>query len=224
MSDETEARGDETTELDAAPLRPEVPEAPVVETAPDIYLMVLCAFAGAILALIGTIFAMDEDEDAEGSPRATVASPASPPPAPEPSAPPPPRVRPLEAELGDDVSLPTPEDDMPYSVPVAAKCAWTRVRSVGSRFAPSPDDPPGADTDFSNGISVVFSNGLDLISYTSNPAIERTKVGSRVQACLVQEMRGCPPGDDRGKTYRVYDPIQGIAWTMGDSLHICGGA
>ncbi len=127
-------------------------------------------------------------------------------------------MRPLEDE-SDNVSIPAPEDDMPWSVPVAAKCAWTRVTDVGSRFADEPILPDG-----SNGISVSFKSGLSLIAYTSNPAIEKTKIGARVQVCLVQEMRGCPPGDDRGKTYRVYDPLQGIAWSMGEDLHICGGA
>ncbi len=127
-------------------------------------------------------------------------------------------MRPLEDE-SDNVSIPAPEDDMPWSVPVAAKCAWTRVTDVGSRFADEPILPDG-----SNGISVSFKSGLSLIAYTSNPAIEKTKIGARVQVCFVQEMRGCPPGDDRGKTYRVYDPLQGIAWSMGEDLHICGGA
>ncbi|MEN9787182.1 MAG: hypothetical protein RLZZ299_2446 [Pseudomonadota bacterium] len=123
----------------------------------------------------------------------------------------------------EGVSIPEPEEDMAWPVPVAARCQWTRVSGVGPRLE-SGAPGPGIPTDFSSGISVAFENGVGLVSYTSNPAIESTRVGSRVQVCLYEQMRGCPPGDDRGKSYRVYDPTQGIAWSMGDSQHVCGGA
>ena len=213
MSD-TETGSDETTEL-AAP--------PQATYAPDLYLVVVSAVAGALLALMGVLLvdggsATGETPCTHPTEAAAAEAPGQPTGARGPVAPAPAHVRPLEDE-SERVSLPEPEDDMPWSVPVAAKCTWTRVTDVGSRFADTPPLPDG-----SNGISVSFKSGLSLISYSSHPAIAATKVGSRVQVCLVQEMRGCPPGDDRGKTYRVYDPLQGIAWSMGEDLHICGGA
>jgi hypothetical protein len=191
----------------------------------DPYLLVMCVFAGAILALLSVLLVNATEAPhvtrTSVDPPAPAALATEPPPAPPPAPDPDPPVttRPLETDA-ESVSLPSPEDDMPYSVPVAARCRWTRVAEVSSRLAPDPGQPP----DFDNGISVSFTSGLQLVSYSSNPAIEATKAGTRVQTCLVQEMRGCPPGDDRGKTYRVYDPRQGIAWSMGDSMHICGGA
>ena len=129
----------------------------------------------------------------------------------------------------EGVSIPEPDDsgEQAWPVPVAARCQWTRVSAIGPRLEPSPDEEPpkpGAPVDYSSGIALAFTNGVGLVSYSSHPVIEGLKEGARVQVCLYEEMRGCPPGDNRGKSYRVYDPKQGAAFSMGDSQHVCGGA
>jgi hypothetical protein len=67
-------------------------------------------------------------------------------------------------------------------------------------------------------------NGVSIVEYNSNTVVDHQRVGDKVQVCLIKVPAHCPEGDDRGKTYRVYDYLQKAAYTMADSQHGCGGA
>lgn len=95
------------------------------------------------------------------------------------------------------------------------QCQVTRIARLGSRLVGG---------DFGMGVSIVFKNGIGLVDYAPNPVIVQQQAGDVVTVCLVSLPTNCPPGDDRGKTYSVYDHRQQATYTMADSSHMCGGA
>lgn len=94
------------------------------------------------------------------------------------------------------------------------ECVQTTVTSVGTRLK----DTPGS------GSFINFANGEMEVSYDTIPGIEHSKSGDPIRLCLIEIPRGCPPGDDRGRTYTATNLCTGDSWTEGNSSHTCGGA
>lgn len=94
------------------------------------------------------------------------------------------------------------------------QCVGTRVKEVGTRL----ENTPGS------GSLVTFTNGGVQVSYDQVPEVDESRPGDRVSMCLVSIPKDCPPGDDRGRTYKTTNKRTGQSWTLPDSEHMCGGA
>lgn len=94
------------------------------------------------------------------------------------------------------------------------QCVGTRVKEVGTRL----ENTPGS------GSLVTFTNGGVQVSYDQVREIDESRRGDRVSMCLVSIPKDCPPGDDRGRTYKTTNKRTGQSWTLPDSEHMCGGA
>lgn len=94
------------------------------------------------------------------------------------------------------------------------QCAGTRVKEVGTRL----ENTPGS------GSLVTFTNGGVQVSYDQVREVDESRPGDRVSMCLVSIPKDCPPGDDRGRTYKTTNKRTGQSWTLPDSEHMCGGA
>lgn len=100
-------------------------------------------------------------------------------------------------------------------------CVATQVEEVTPRldFGRAP-----RSEDFDAGTAINFRNGGHQVSYERETELLRSRPGDPVRMCLVSVPRGCPPGDDRGRSYRVTNLRTGGSWTLPDSQHMCGGA
>lgn len=99
------------------------------------------------------------------------------------------------------------------------QCVDTTILNVGTRLESGNGQPvPGS------GSAVELANGVYGVSYQSVRAVDRSRRGDRVRTCLTSIPRACPPGDDRGRTYRTTNLRTGQSWTLPDSQHSCGGA
>jgi hypothetical protein len=94
------------------------------------------------------------------------------------------------------------------------QCVGTRVKEVGTRL----ENTPGS------GSLVTFTNGGVQVSYEQVREVDESRPGDRVSMCLVSIPKDCPPGDDRGRTYKATNKRTGHSWTLPDSEHMCGGA
>ncbi len=100
------------------------------------------------------------------------------------------------------------------------KCADTFIKTVGTRLV---DGSTGAPIEGS-GTSVELTNGIYLVSYDEVPTLKQAIVGEKVNVCLVSIPKNCPPGDNRGRTYRLFNYRTRQTVTLPDSQHMCGGA
>jgi hypothetical protein len=100
-------------------------------------------------------------------------------------------------------------------------CVMTTIKEIGDRSgdALDPNKP-----DITLGTLVTFANGGVQVSYQWESVIARSRVGDKVRVCLVEIPSECPPGDTRGKVYNTTNLRTREAWTLSDSLHMCGGA
>jgi hypothetical protein len=94
------------------------------------------------------------------------------------------------------------------------QCVGTRVKEVGTRL----ENTPGS------GSLVTFTNGGVQVSYDQVREVDESRPGDRVSMCLVSIPKDCPPGDDRGRTYKTTNKRTGQSWTLPDAEHMCGGA
>jgi hypothetical protein len=94
------------------------------------------------------------------------------------------------------------------------QCVGTRVKEVGTRL----ENTPGS------GSLVTFTNGGVQVSYEQVREVDESRPGDRVSMCLVSIPKDCPPGDDRGRTYKATNKRTGQSWILPDSEHMCGGA
>lgn len=108
------------------------------------------------------------------------------------------------------------------------RCSQTTVTSKRFRMAPSPGDPGYRPSSSPLGKEVLISlaNGIGVYAGDGDAFIlsNTFAAGHRVRLCLDSVPKNCPPGDDRGKVYRLTDlqtqrTLKGI-----DSWHLCGGA
>lgn len=89
-------------------------------------------------------------------------------------------------------------------------CMQTTVVAVG---------PRASDT----GSVIEYANGRRQVDYNHIPAIHRSRSGDPMLLCLTEIPVGCPPGDDRGRTYKGTNLRTRGAWSVIDSEHSCGG-
>jgi hypothetical protein len=100
------------------------------------------------------------------------------------------------------------------------QCVTTEVKKVETRLMDGGTGQPVAGS----GSAIEFANGGYQVSYDQVPAVDQSRPGDPVKLCLVSTPRHCPPGDNRGRTYRATNLRTGGSWTLPDSEHMCGGA
>jgi hypothetical protein len=105
---------------------------------------------------------------------------------------------------------PTPAAYATVQKPIGA-CTLTRVASVGFRAGDS-------------GSVIEYANGLWQVDYNIIPGIRNSRRGDRVLLCLTDIPIDCPPGDDRGRTYKGTNLRTLESWSAINSEHSCGGA
>jgi hypothetical protein len=96
----------------------------------------------------------------------------------------------------------------------AGVCALTKIKQIGTRLDGIAD----------SGDAVSYTNGGYQVSYTTIPGLKGAKAGDDVKLCLTEIPDDCPPGDDRGKTYKATDLRTHHSWEAMNSEHMCGGA
>jgi uncharacterized protein len=101
------------------------------------------------------------------------------------------------------------------------QCVSTNVLDVTPRLG---DGGPIKPEDFDSGTAINFANGGHQVSYEREAALLDSRHGDSVIMCLIALPRGCPPGDDRGRSYMVTNLRTKRTWTLFDSQHLCGGA
>jgi hypothetical protein len=99
-------------------------------------------------------------------------------------------------------------------------CADTFIQAVGARLV---DSSTGLAIEGS-GTSASLTNGIYLVSYDEIPQLKSAKVGEKVKLCLRSLPQNCPPGDNRGRTYSLFNYRTRQTVTLPDSQHMCGGA
>ena len=93
-------------------------------------------------------------------------------------------------------------------------CVATSIKEITSRLEGMAD----------SGSAIVYANGIYGVSYDMIPEIEHSKVGDKVELCLVSLPQDCPKGDDRGKIYAALNFRTESNWELPDAEHMCGGA
>lgn len=108
------------------------------------------------------------------------------------------------------------------------QCADSFVQSKRFRMVPSPGDPDYTRTtdDFGKEVVVKLTNGIGIYAGEGDDFILSSNfaAGHKVKVCLESLPRNCPPGDSRGKAYRLLDYLTGARVAGVDSWHQCGGA
>ena len=106
---------------------------------------------------------------------------------------------------------------------VLNQCVNTTIVDITDRFG--SDLTPYLDSNgFDSGSAANFRNGGWVVSYSKEPVLLNSRRGDRVKMCLVSIPRNCPPGDNRGREYRIINVRTNESVTMADSQHMCGGA
>jgi hypothetical protein len=100
------------------------------------------------------------------------------------------------------------------------ECVITHVKAVETRLEDGITHEPLAGS----GSAIRFTNGGYQVSYDMVPAVEASRPGDPARMCLSSIPEGCPPGDDRGRTYRVTNLRTHRSWSLPDAEHMCGGA
>ncbi len=100
------------------------------------------------------------------------------------------------------------------------QCTMTTVKKVETRLVDAATGQPTPGS----GSAIEFANGGYQVSYNQVAAVDRSRPGDPVRICLASIPKDCPPGDDRGRTYRVTNLRTRGSWTLPDSEHMCGGA
>lgn len=139
--------------------------------------------------------------DLQGPPEASASAEPTPPPPPPPSG---------EAPVGNAAAQ-TADAGLPTQV---GQCVSTTIKEVSTRL----EDTPGS------GSAVSFANGGYQVSYDQVPEVDASQAGDAVKMCLEEIPDNCPPGDNRGSTYKVTNLRTGGSWSLPDSEHMCGGA
>lgn len=103
------------------------------------------------------------------------------------------------------------------NVSQVGQCERATIEWIGPRLQEVQGEPP-------DGTSVRFNDAVSQVSYDRKVAILASRVGDPAHVCLIEIPEGCPPGDDRGRVYRVTNLRTGKKWELPDSSHECGGA
>jgi hypothetical protein len=99
------------------------------------------------------------------------------------------------------------------------QCVITSVSRVETRLVDDAKKPVSG-----SGSAIEFANGGYQVSYEQVRAVDTSRRGDRVKMCLVSIPRDCPPGDERGRVYKVTNLRTRASWILPDSQHTCGGA
>jgi hypothetical protein len=94
------------------------------------------------------------------------------------------------------------------------KCVATSIKELGPRLQGMPG----------TGSGIVYGNGIYGVSYDQIPEVDHSKIGDKVELCLVSLPENCPKGDDRGKIYAAFNLRSHEYWELPDAEHSCGGA
>ena len=94
------------------------------------------------------------------------------------------------------------------------QCTTTAISTIGTRLEGAPG----------SGDEVEYDNGGRQVSYATIRGLKGSQAGDPVRLCLTALPQDCPPGDDRGKTYRATNLRTHKSWEESDSEHMCGGA
>ena len=105
---------------------------------------------------------------------------------------------------------PTPLAYATVQEPIGA-CTLTRVAHVGFRAG-------------DGGSVIEYADGRWQIDYNFITGIHNSRRGDRVLLCLTEVPAGCPPGDERGRTYKGTNLRTLESWSAINSEHSCGGA
>jgi hypothetical protein len=100
------------------------------------------------------------------------------------------------------------------------QCTSTAIKDVTTRLQDGVTKQPMPGS----GSAVDFANGGYQVSYDTIAAITQSRAGDPVTMCLVALPKNCPPGDNRGITYKTTNLRTHGTWTLPDSEHGCGGA
>lgn len=101
------------------------------------------------------------------------------------------------------------------------QCSDTFIQQVGARLmdGQTGESIPGSGT------SVNLTNGIYLVSYDEVPVLsQESQPGDKVKLCLLSIPQNCPPGDNRGRIYRLLNYRTGGSVELPDSQHFCSGA
>jgi hypothetical protein len=111
------------------------------------------------------------------------------------------------------VTMPNAADAaaVPHKV---GECVTTVVKETGTRLEGVAD----------SGSAIIYGNGIGQVSYEAIIGISASHAGDPIRLCLVSIPDDCPPGDDRGKTYKATNLRTKRSWEAMDSEHMCGGA
>lgn len=109
-------------------------------------------------------------------------------------------------------------------------CTESFIIKKSTRFEGSVPGESGGEVIVSleNGISLYIlivsgipsSVNMDEYMYSTHDFVK----GDKIKMCLVSLPKHCPPGDERGKTYSIFNYRSNKAFTGVDSWHSCGGA
>jgi len=94
------------------------------------------------------------------------------------------------------------------------RCVATSIKEIASRLEGAAD----------SGSAIVYGNDIYGVSYDMIPEITHSKVGDKVELCLVSLPENCPKDDDRGKIYAAFNLRTNEFWELPDAEHMCGGA
>ncbi|MGH7095862.1 MAG: hypothetical protein ACREFB_20330, partial [Stellaceae bacterium] len=104
------------------------------------------------------------------------------------------------------LAAPASADPLPTRI---GQCTRTTIKSIGTRLEDGMTHRPIPGS----GSAVNFANGGYQVSYDTIPAIIRSRPGDPVTMCLVSVPKSCPPGDNRGLTYKTTNLRNKGAWT-----------
>jgi hypothetical protein len=111
-----------------------------------------------------------------------------------------------------------PSSILPSTV---GQCADTTITSITDRFgADLTPSKKGSD----KGTFVRFSNSGVQVSLVKERSIVRSQVFDKVNMCLVDVPKGCPPGDNRGRVYKTTNLRTGESWSLPNDVRSCSGA
>jgi len=96
------------------------------------------------------------------------------------------------------------------------ECEKTTVEWIGPRLQEGQGEEP-------DGTSIRFADAVRQVSYDRELEVLSSRVGDPARVCLIKIPKGCPPGDNRGRVYRVTNLRTGKRWELPDSSHECGG-
>lgn len=94
------------------------------------------------------------------------------------------------------------------------QCVATKIKDIGTRLDGVAD----------SGDAVTYTNGIYIVSYGKLTGLRGARVGDAVKLCLTNIPDDCPPGDDRGKSYKTTDRRTHKSWEAMNAEHMCGGA